>query len=401
MRGLLAAAGAASVAALGVTCPSPYTLAANVLTVTGYTAGGALEWDMSEVFQGSYCDADSGNTCTPVKYLSGVPLVGEYDGLRALRSAITSSTGETVVLAYSQGALIAADWIEQNAGTSGSPSPENLSFVFLGNSLRKYGGVRPAYEIDPPTPESDYHVTDIAIEYDGAADFPDNPFNLLALANAFAGFQYVHIYGYDDVDLENDEKLVWNDGNTTYVLIRRENIPLLEPLRLMGLHELADQLNGPLKEIIDSAYNRDYPGLVDSTPQRAATQDLSALQVDEDDEVEEVGEVTDAAADDIDAAADKASDDISDIDDESASSAVDSEEDAGDGADTESGDTDGGDLLDDSSEEDSADDSTGGSAPDSDDSASEPTSGAGDDSSAPSASEADSDSGSDAEGSAE
>lgn len=263
MRGIIAAAGFASVAALAGSCPPPYALAANVLTVTGYTAAGTLEWDMSKVFQGGYCDADSGNTCTPVPYLSGLPQVGEYDGLRALRSAIRSSTGETIVMGYSQGALIAADWIEQHRGRAGSPSPENLSFVLLGNALRKYGGVRPIYDIDPPTPHSDYHVTDIALEYDGAADFPDNPFNLLALANAFAGFQYVHIYGYDDVDLDVADKLVWIDGNTTYVLIRSQNLPLLEPLRRLGLDDLADRLNGPLKEIVDSAYDRDYPGLVD------------------------------------------------------------------------------------------------------------------------------------------
>ncbi|KWX67500.1 PE-PPE domain-containing protein [Mycobacterium sp. NAZ190054] len=273
MRGLLATVGAASVAALTLTAPQPYSLAANVLTVTGYTAGGALRWDMSEAFQGSYCDADSGNTCTPVRYLSGLPLVGEADGLRALRSAIGSSAGPTIVMGYSQGALIAADWIERDGDRADSPRPEDLSFVLFGNSVRKYGGVRPAFDIDPPTPEGDYHVTDIALEYDGAADFPDNPFNLLALANAFAGFQYVHIYGYDDADLEDGDKLVWVDGNTTYVLIRQQNIPLLEPLRRLGLHDLADRLNGPLKEIIDSAYDRDYPGLLD--PENSAPQSVS------------------------------------------------------------------------------------------------------------------------------
>ncbi|PRC50376.1 PE-PPE domain-containing protein, partial [Mycobacterium sp. ITM-2017-0098] len=97
-----------------------------------------------------------------------------------------------------------------------------------------------------------------------AADFPDDLLNFLAVANALAGFQYVHIFGYADVDLENDEKLTWVDGNTTYVLIRRENIPLLEPLRILGLTELADSLNAPLKAIIDKAYNRDYPGLVET-----------------------------------------------------------------------------------------------------------------------------------------
>lgn len=238
-------------------------LTANVRTVTGYTAGGVLHWDMSEFFQGAYCSESSGNTCAPVRYLAGLPEIGEADGLRALTAAIRTTPPPTIVMGFSQGALISSQWLRDNAGESSAPSPEELSFVLVGNPLRKYGGVRPAYDLGEPTPDTEYDVLDIAIEYDGAADFPDNPFNLLALANAFAGFQYVHIYRYDDIGLDTAEKLVWQDGNTTYVLIRNQNVPLLEPLRILGLHDLADTLNDPLKAIIDSAYDRDYPGMVD------------------------------------------------------------------------------------------------------------------------------------------
>ena len=283
MRGILAAAGAASItAACAITAPN-VMLTANVLTVTGYTAGGTLHFDMSEMFQGAYCSESSGNTCTPVRYLSGLPVVGEADGLRALTSAIRTAQAPTTVVGFSQGALISSAWLEDNAGKAGAPAPEDLSFVLVANPLRKYGGVRPVYDLGDTTPESDYSVLDIAIEYDGAADFPDDPFNLLALANAFAGFQYVHIYRYDDVDLENSEKLVWQDGNTTYVLIRSQNIPLLEPLRILGLNELADRLNDPLKAIIDSAYDRDYPGLIDPESHDDVLQQFSVQDDTEDD----------------------------------------------------------------------------------------------------------------------
>ncbi|MGB3351468.1 MAG: PE-PPE domain-containing protein [Mycobacterium sp.] len=283
MRGILAAAGAASItAACAITAPN-VMLTANVLTVTGYTAGGTLHFDMSEMFQGAYCSESSGNTCTPVRYLSGLPVVGEADGLRALTSAIRTAQAPTTVVGFSQGALISSAWLEDNAGKAGAPATEDLSFVLVANPLRKYGGVRPVYDLGDPTPETDYSVLDIAIEYDGAADFPDDPFNLLALANAFAGFQYVHISRYDDVDLENAEKLVWQDGNTTYVLIRSQNIPLLEPLRILGLNELADRLNDPLKAIIDSAYDRDYPGLIDPESHDDVLQQFSVQDDAEDD----------------------------------------------------------------------------------------------------------------------
>ena len=161
-----------------------------------------------------------------------------------------------MVVGFSQGAMIATEWMLEYGETAWSPSPADLSFVLMANPQRKYGGVRPVYDIEDPTPaDNAYRVLDIAMEYDGAADVPDNLFNLLAVANAIAGFQHIHIDGYDDVDLDSSEKLVWIDGNTTYVLIRSQNIPLLQPLRNIGLDALADALNDPLKRIIDSAYD--------------------------------------------------------------------------------------------------------------------------------------------------
>ncbi|GJF19180.1 hypothetical protein NGTWS1803_08910 [Mycolicibacterium cyprinidarum] len=280
MRGILATAAAVTLTTLGAITAPEATLAANVRTITGYTAGGKLHWEMNDIFQGEYCSASSGNSCAPVQYMSGVPLVGEFSGLTALTVALWVAESPTTVLGFSQGSLIATEWLRRNSGKAGAPSPEDLSFVLVANPLRKYGGVRPAYDIDKPTPDTGYDVLDIAIEYDGVSDFPDNPFNLLALANAFAGSQYVHIYGYDDVDLENADKLVWKVGNTTYVLIRNKNIPLLQPLRDMGLGALADSLNGPLKSIIDSAYTRNYPGMVSQKAQDSTLKRVSMFGPD-------------------------------------------------------------------------------------------------------------------------
>ncbi len=264
MRGLFAVAAASSIAASSAFVSPNVNLTANVLTVTGYTSLGSLDWDMADMLQGGFCSQASGNTCDEVEYLSGVPNIGESSGLWALRAALATTAPPTMVVGFSQGAMIATEWMLEYGETAWSPSPADLSFVLMANPQRKYGGVRPVYDIEDPTPaDNAYRVLDIAMEYDGAADVPDNLFNLLAVANAIAGFQHIHIDGYDDVDLDSSEKLVWIDGNTTYVLIRSQNIPLLQPLRNIGLDALADALNDPLKRIIDSAYDRDYVGLVD------------------------------------------------------------------------------------------------------------------------------------------
>ena len=44
-----------------------------------------------------------------------------------------------------------------------------------------------------PTPtDTGIQTTDIAFQYDGVADFPTYPINLLADLNALAGFAYIH-----------------------------------------------------------------------------------------------------------------------------------------------------------------------------------------------------------------
>jgi diacyltrehalose acyltransferase len=94
-------------------------------------------------------------------------------------------------------------------------------------------------------------------QYDYASDFPDNQFNLLAVVNVFAGFAFLHDYrNVNPADLANAR---WTEGNITYILVPTPNLPLLEPLRLIGLTGLADALNAPLKALVEQGYNRPVP----------------------------------------------------------------------------------------------------------------------------------------------
>lgn len=127
--------------------------------------------------------------------------------------------------------------------------------MLIGNPGRKYGGGH--VRLGEVTPETEYDVIDVSRQYDRASDWPDHPMNLLAFLNASAGLTNIHI-NYDEVDIYDPANYVWKEGNTTYVFIPTENIPLLEPLRKLGLTELADRLNGPLKERIEKAYDRSY-----------------------------------------------------------------------------------------------------------------------------------------------
>lgn len=201
-----------------------------------------------DTLHGVVCQAP--NTCTPVQYFS----FWTPGGVARLDEAIKEDPDQTlVILAYSNGAQIAQTWLAEHSDDPDAPPADQLTFILMGNSTRAYGGVDKEFGISQP---SQYQVIDIAREYDPVADFPDNPFNLLALANALSGSITMH--DYRNVDIDDPNNIVWTEGNTTYVLVPTEDLPLLAPLRLIGLTALADQLNGPLKEIVDQGYDRSY-----------------------------------------------------------------------------------------------------------------------------------------------
>lgn len=211
--------------------------------------------------QGEVCAAQRQCSSVPYPYLlrsQGMDLLD-----KALRQPLPDpAQPHQIVYGYSQGARVAADWIAKYAGTEGAPSPENLSFVLIGNPGRKYGGAHVGW--GQAVPDSDYAVLDVARQYDMASDFPDNPLNLLALLNVFAGFAVTHT-DYEELDLYDPANYVWTEGKTTYVFVPNDKLPLLEPLRWIGLAGLAKALDGPLREMIEAGYDRSYlpakPGL--------------------------------------------------------------------------------------------------------------------------------------------
>ena len=219
------------------------------------------------------------NSCEAVPYLPFFFKAGGADALNEQLmnpSTLDTTPGTpTVVLGYSDGAMVALEWMAEHAGEPTAPPPNELSFVLIGNPKRAYGGIEPA---DPPP--SQYHVIDIVRQYDPVADWPDNPFNLLALANVAAGaLSPIHL-DYTGVDLNDPANVVWTEGKTTYVFVPTPDLPLLQPLRAMGMTALADKLNEPLKEIVERAYDRPYltPAIEPATPpeQPASTTTLKA-----------------------------------------------------------------------------------------------------------------------------
>lgn len=95
---------------------------------------------------------------------------------------------------------------------------------------------------------------DIARQYDGWADFPTNPLNLLADLNAAMGIYYLHgnYYGVGTPQQQGQY------GDTTYYLIPTPVLPLLMPVDKIPLigHALAVTADPFLRVLVEAGYNR-------------------------------------------------------------------------------------------------------------------------------------------------
>jgi PE-PPE domain len=189
------------------------------------------------------------------------------------------ANGDNVtVFGYSQSATIATLEMEQLASMPNAPSPEQLSFVFMGDPNSPNGGIVERFlGLDNPflgegfssgpTPADLYSTTIYNQEYDGLADYPRYPIDLLSDLNAAAGLPYVHLryvpYLQPGVPGLTPEQVATavelptaGPTLTTYYMIPTENLPLLDPLRSVPVvgNPLADLLQPDLTYLVNLGY---------------------------------------------------------------------------------------------------------------------------------------------------
>ncbi len=215
-----------------------------------------LENDMHDQLQGVVCQFP--NTCTTVPYFAFITLLG----VPALQNAITATLAtqppptNVIVFGYSNGAMVAEQWLKQHLTDPNRPSSAVLSFVVMGNPTRAFGGSGAFHGEVWPT--SDYQVIDVARQYDGPADYPNNPaspYYFLALRNAHRGF-ISGLHDYRLVNIDDPANAVWTsaDGNITYVLAPTQYVPILGVFA-----PLFPARNAELKAQIETAYIRPVP----------------------------------------------------------------------------------------------------------------------------------------------
>lgn len=212
-------------------------------------------------------------------------------GLENMDAAIRSTPGPKIVVAASGTTLVVNQVMRRLAIDPAAPPADELSFVVLGDADRgAFKGLQgitlPIFEYTVPAiPTTKYDVMVVAGEYDGIGDWPDRWWNPLAVLNALAGTgllqQVITESIVDDFQLEafgsvhydtmfadlskvpakNITTTVnWAGGVTTTYLVPTTDLPLLRPLKNLGVQQVViDNLEKLLRPIVDSAYIRNSP----------------------------------------------------------------------------------------------------------------------------------------------
>jgi hypothetical protein len=192
-------------------------------------------------------------------------------GVTILNNAIQQqlAAGQTInVVGYSQGANIATLEM-QLLDPAGTPSALPITFVLLGNSMNPNGGWDARFPgLSLPTlgfstlgaaPSNDFTTLSYTLEYDGWADFPRYPINVLSDVNAVVGMLTVHT-GYETLTQAqiNSAVILPTQGpsSTTYYMIPNPNLPLLDPVRFIPYigNPIADLVQPVLTPLVNWGY---------------------------------------------------------------------------------------------------------------------------------------------------
>lgn len=241
--------------------------------------------DYAEMAQGfidySACGSDPDNCAYQIDYEHDKvdypaefwPLTGAIDGPtygESVQTGLTNLESEAepgaLLFGYSQSAVVISLYMREHYDDA---TPR--TYVLLSNPMRPNGGILQRFAFIGNIPILDIPMSgaaptagnftayDITRQYDGWADFPTNPLNVLATVNAIMGIYYLHgqYAGVDPAVLQDPSTDVDVYNQTTYYTLDTPILPLLLPLQQAGVPDaVLAVLDAPLRVLVEAGYDR-------------------------------------------------------------------------------------------------------------------------------------------------
>ncbi|WP_313673816.1 PE-PPE domain-containing protein [Mycolicibacterium sp.] len=214
---------------------------------------------------------------------------------------VRNAMGSSVIAGLSLGAITAGATQQALDADPLGPNRSHVAFIVAGDPSRVtplsmgLGSFMPAgwripllgWTVTRPPSESVYDTVVVVGEYDLVADFPDRPWNLLAVFNAVAGMAYVHSQSAlstpTAVPPENITSTTNSNGAiTTTYLVPSPQLPLLKPFNGILSPSVITTANDVLKPIVDRGYSRNDAENGNRMPYLESTDGLPELVVPSD-----------------------------------------------------------------------------------------------------------------------
>lgn len=208
-------------------------------------------------------------------------------GAANLVDAIRAADGPVVVAGLSQGTMVLDAAQALMADDPDAPDADQVTFVVYGAPNHGTNGLLaqlpegtyiPVFDLTVRRPvESQYDTVVVIGEYDGVADFPDRPWNPVAVLNSVFAMGVVHTPSAwsspADVPPQNISVATNSRGATTTTYrLPTKTLPLVHPLKIAGVPDaIVEPLDRALRPVVDAGYSRH-----DAEPPDAARRSAAA-----------------------------------------------------------------------------------------------------------------------------
>jgi hypothetical protein len=231
--------------------------------------------------------------------------VSVASGVASLNNALGTNpeNSPVVIFGYSQGAAVTSLVKSQLAEEFPNGIPPNIQFFVIGNPNRADGGLFQRLAMLGTVPILDatfgnptitnssdqVNTVDLALMYDGVVDSPSWVLNVLALANAAAGFQYTHPtyldpkgtvttepYGYTPEQIQaavanataaggcTAANFCQQHGDTMYITLPAKTLPIMQPFLDLAaatgtsalVIPVVDLISPAMQTLIETGYTR-------------------------------------------------------------------------------------------------------------------------------------------------